>query len=121
MIGSLVKKPQAFRHSVFREHLFPRDAYRRAWEALDARLDPRGACRVYVGLPHLAAMNGCEARLAAHLAAVLDGGGLPELETARAAVAPVPTAPPAVAVPAPDLAGYDVLLQLGRASREARS
>jgi transposase InsO family protein len=121
VIGSLVKKPQAFRHSVFREHLFPRDAYRRAWEALDARLDPRRACRVYVGLLHLAAMNGCEARLAEHLDAVLGDGALPELETARAAVAPVPTAPPAVAVPAPDLAGYDALLQFGRASREARS
>ena len=52
--------------------LFPRAAFRRAWEALDAKLEPRKACRVYVGLLHLAAMHGCEARSADHLEAVLD-------------------------------------------------
>lgn len=118
LIGSLVRKPQAFRHSVFREHLFPREAYRRAWEALDARLEPRKACRVYVGLLHLAAMHGCEASLAGHLDAVLDEGGLPDLETARAAVAPVPSGLPIVTVPAPDLAAYDGLL-LGGTSWKA--
>jgi transposase InsO family protein len=120
LIASLVKKPQAFRHSVFREHLFPREAYRRAWEALDARLEPRKACRVYVGLLHLAAMHGCEARLAEHLEAVLDQGGLPDLEAARAAVAPVPAALPTVAIPAPDPAAYDGLL-VGRVSWESPS
>ena len=111
LIGSLVKKPQAFRHSVFRDELFPRPIFRRAWEVLDARLEPRKACRVYVGLLHLAAMHGCEAALADHLTAVLDAGGTPDLEAARAAVAlPAPASPPALSVPAPDLAGYDRLL-----------
>ena len=111
LIGGLVKKPQAFRHSVFRDELFPRPVFRRAWEALDARLEPRKACRVYVGLLHLAAMHGCEAALAEHLATVLDGGGTPDLEGARAAVAPpAPASAPALSVPAPDLAGYDRLL-----------
>jgi transposase len=120
LIASLVRKPQAFRHSVFREHLFPREAYRRAWEALDARLEPRKACRVYVGLLHLAAMHGCEARLAEHLEAVLDQGGLPDLEAARAAVAPVPAALPTIAIPAPDPAAYDGLL-VGRVCWESPS
>lgn len=113
LIGALVRKPQAFRRSVFRDELFPRPVFRRAWEALDERLEPRRACRVYVGLLHLAAMHGCEAALAEHLAAVLDSGGTPDLEAARAAVAPpVPAAAPVVTVPAPDLAGYDALLRL---------
>jgi hypothetical protein len=118
LIGSLVKKPQAFRHSVFRDELFPRLVFRRAWEALDAGLEPRKACRVYVGLLHLAAMHGCEAALADHLAAVLDAGGTPDLEAARAAVAPpAPTSAPAVSVLVPDLAGYDQLLtHLGAAA-----
>ena len=118
LIGGLVKKPQAFRHSVFREELFPRPVFRRAWEALDARLEPRKACRVYVGLLHLAAMHGCEAALADHLATVLDAGGTPDLDTARAAVAPpAPASAPAVSVPAPDPAGYDRLLtHLGEAA-----
>jgi DNA replication protein DnaC/transposase InsO family protein len=66
LIGALIKKPQAFRHSVFRDELFPSSVFRRAWERLDQRLDPRKACRVYVGLLHLAAMEGCEAVLADH-------------------------------------------------------
>jgi hypothetical protein len=43
---------------------------------------------------------------------VLDTGGAPDLEAARAAVAPPrPIAAPAVTMPAPDLASYDVLLR----------
>jgi hypothetical protein len=52
---------------------------------LDDQVEARKACRVYVGLLHLAAMHGCEAMLADHLAAVLDAGGTPDLEAARAA------------------------------------
>ena len=56
-------------------------------------------------------MHGGEAALADHLTAVLDAGGTPDLEAARAAVAlPAPASPPALSVPAPDLAGYDRLL-----------
>src|SRR6266571_4294110 len=112
LIGALIRKPQAFRHSVFRDELFPSSIFRRAWEVLDQRLEPRKACRVYVGLLHLAAMQGCETALADHLAAVLDVGGTPDLEAARAAVAPPAlTAAPAVMVPAPNLAIYDELLR----------
>jgi len=98
---------------VFQEDLFPRAAFRRAWEALDDKLEPRKACRVYVGLLHLAAMRACEEALARHLDVILDAGGVPDLETARVAVAPVPTALPTVTIPPPDLALYDRLL--GRA------
>lgn len=112
LAASLVRKPQAFRRSVFRDELFPRPAFRRAWEALDGRLDDRRACRVYVGLLHLAATGACEAALADHLDAVLERGDLPDLETARAAVAPPQTAVvPLITVAPPDLAGYDRLLR----------
>src|SRR5260370_28730448 len=113
LIGPLIRKPQAFRHSVFREELFPSSVFRRAWKVLDERLEPRKACRVYVGLLHLAAMQGREAALADHLAAVLDAGGTPDLEVARAAVVPpVLAGAPAVMVLAPDLAVYDELLRM---------
>jgi hypothetical protein len=111
LVHALVRKPQAFRHSVFREDLFPRTAYRRAWEMLDARLDPRKACRVYVGLLHLAATHACEAQLAVYLDTVLDAGLVPDLDQARTAVAPAAAATaPIVHVIAPDLAVYDRLL-----------
>ena len=110
LIGSLVKKPQAFRHSVFRDDLFPRDVFRRAWDVLDQKLDPRKACKVYVGLLYLAAMHAAEEALSQYLAAVLDRGEIPDLELARAAVAPVPSAAPTLTVRAPDLKAYDSLL-----------
>jgi hypothetical protein len=109
LVGALIRKPQAFRHSVFRDELFPSSIFRRAWKVLDQRLEPR----VYVGLLHLAAMQGCEALLADHLSAVLDAGGIPDLEAARAAVVPpILAAAPAVTVPAPNLAIYDELLRM---------
>jgi len=110
LIGALVRKPQAFRRSIFRDELYPRPVFRRAWEMIDGHLEPRKACRVYVGLLHLAAMHACEAALADHLQKVLDRGEVPDLEGARAAVAPAPTDTPQVNVRAPDLGGYDQLL-----------
>ena len=110
LVGALVRKPQAFRHSVFRDDLFPTVVFRRAWEALDDRLDPGKACRIYVGLLHLAATHACEDALNRYLDSLLDAGQLPDLETVRTAVAPVPTALPRIAIPAPDLRPYDRLL-----------
>ena len=110
LVHALVKKPQAFRHSVFREDLFPRTAFRRAWERLDESLDPRKACRVYVDLLHLAATHACEAQLADHLDTIIDAGLLPDLDAAWAAVAPRSSSMPRVHVAAPDLAVYDRLL-----------
>jgi hypothetical protein len=37
-IEALKRKPQAFKGLVFRDALFPREAYRRTWEQLEARL-----------------------------------------------------------------------------------
>ena len=110
LIGALLRKPQAFRRSIFRDELYPRPVFRRAWEMIDGHLEPRKACRVYVGLLHLAAMHACEAALADHLQKVLDRGEVPDLEGARGAVAPSPTDTPQVSVRAPDLGGYDQML-----------
>ncbi|MDT3382312.1 IS21 family transposase [Labrys neptuniae] len=116
IIGALVKKPSAFRRSVLREGMFPRQVFRRAWEALDEALEPRRACRTYVALLHLAATHACEATLATHLEQVLAEGKLPDLETARAAVAPPPSKIPHIAISPPDLASYDTLFQQKEAS-----
>lgn len=111
IIGSLVKKPQAFRRSVLRDSMFPREVFRHAWDVLDATLESRRACRTYVGLLHLAATHACEAALAVHLEAVLAAGDLPDLETARAAVAPPPSTTPAISIRQPNLSVYDSLYQ----------
>jgi len=116
VIGSLNRKPQAFRRYVHRDALFPRTPFRHAWEALDGALDPRRACRTYVGLLHLAATHACEAKLAQWLDAALDRGELPDLEAARLAMTPPAAAPPALNVIAPDVKAYDALLCSRRAA-----
>jgi hypothetical protein len=110
VIATLKKKPQALRHLVYRDELFPRTAYARAWQALDAGLPPRQACRVMVGLLDLAATGACEADLAVRLDAILDAGQLPDLAALEAALAPKTPPVVDVTIPAPDLAAYNRLL-----------
>lgn len=64
VIHSLAKKPQAFRHSALRKELLPSLEYHRIWHALDSQLPPKEACKVMVGLLHLAAQEDCEQALA---------------------------------------------------------
>lgn len=57
LIGTLSRKPQAFRNYQFKDHLYPTFAFKAAWEILDQTLDERSACREYVAILKLAAEN----------------------------------------------------------------
>lgn len=110
VIHSLRCKPQALLNLVYRDNLFPRAAYRRAWEALSAKLDPRLACRIMVGLLWLAHERACEADLATALDTVLDAGQLPDLAALQRRFAATTADAPAVTVMLPTAAAYDTLL-----------
>jgi hypothetical protein len=97
-------------HLVYRDALFPRPAYRAAWERLTDACDARVACRTMVELLALAHDRSCEADLAAALAQQLLEGGMPDLTVLRARFAPNITCLPVVAVNLPSIASYDVLL-----------
>jgi hypothetical protein len=109
-IDSLKRKPQAFRGLAFRDALFPRDAYRRTWEKLEAQLTQRQACKTIVGLLELAGHHGVEALLAERLEALLEAGALPDLEQLRDEFAPRQAMCPEVMVNMPPVAVYDELL-----------
>jgi hypothetical protein len=109
-IDALKRKPQAFQGLVFRDALFPREAYRRTWEQLSAKLTQRQACQSMVGLLELAAKEGIEAVLAERLEALLVGGELPELKRLREEFAPRQAALPQVSVAIPATRSYDALL-----------
>ncbi|MBB5498626.1 hypothetical protein HDG37_002840 [Paraburkholderia sp. MM5384-R2] len=109
-IDSLKRKPQAFRGLAFRDELFPREAYRRAWERLDRDMTPRNACKTMVGLLELAGNHGVEAKLAHRLDALLELGELPDLEKLFAEFAPRQAECPEVVVEMPDASLYDTLL-----------
>ena len=113
LLEGLKRKPQALKGLIFRDELFPGDAYRRTWEALEARLPPRKACRLMVGLLELAAGQACEAELGSVLRAQLEAGELPDLDQLRTRFQPRLEAPPVIDVPLPAIAAYDALLTAG--------
>ena len=77
VIHSLRRKPMALLNLVYRDQLFPRQAYRRTFEALLEQLPDKQACRIMVDLLALAHDRGCEAELADRLAAIWRPAGCP--------------------------------------------
>jgi hypothetical protein len=110
VIHALRRKPMALLGLVYRDRLFPRDAYRLAFEQLMAQLPERQACRLTVDLLALAHERGCEAELAEVLAADLAAGRLPDMTTLRARFSPDPASLPSVVVRLTPLAAYEALL-----------
>lgn len=112
-IEALKRKPQAFKGLVFRDDLFPREAYRRTWEQLDLQLTQRQACQVIVALLEMAALDGVEGVLAERLEALLSAGELPDVKKLREEFAPHETKVPQVTVEIPPVSRYDALLSSG--------
>ena len=110
VIHSLRRKPMALIGIVYREQLFPREAYRRMFDRLLEQLPDRIACRTMVELLALAHERACEAELADILAADLDAGRLPDMVTLRRRFAPDPATLPEVVVTLAPLSTYDILL-----------
>ena len=102
---------------VYRDQLFPRRAYARAFEALLARESDKQACRTMVGLLALAHDRACEAELADAIDADLDAGGLPDLACLRERFKPDQAAIPDVAVALVPLSAYDELAAVRQPDR----
>ncbi|MFM8443498.1 MAG: IS21 family transposase [Methylococcus sp.] len=98
VIHSLKRKPMALLELVYRDQLFPRQAYARTFEVLLARQEPRVACKAMVQLLALAHERACEAELADLLALDLDQGRLPDLAALTALFGPDDGAMPEIAV-----------------------
>jgi hypothetical protein len=109
-IEALKRKPQAFKGLVFRDALFPREAYRRMWEQLELKLTQRQACQTIVALLQMAADDGIEGVLAERLEVLLAAGELPDIKRLREEFAPRVTEPPQVTVEMPAASVYDALL-----------
>jgi len=109
-IDALKRKPQAFKGLVFRDALFPREAYRRTWEQLELKLTQRQACQTIVALLEMAARDGVEGVLAQRLDALRLTGELPDVKRLREEFAPRKTELPQVTVEIPAPSVYDALL-----------
>jgi hypothetical protein len=95
---------------VYRDQLFPRDAYRMTFDRLLEKLPEKLACRLMVNLLALAHERGCEAELATRLEADLAASQLPDLTELRAGFAPDPAALPEIFVHLLPLTAYEALL-----------
>jgi hypothetical protein len=113
VIHALRRKPAALLNLVYRDQLFPRGAFRRAWETLLGAQTPRQACRTMVGLLALAHDRACEAELAIALDEILAAGEVPDLGSLRERFGPAAARPPAVAIALPAIVTYDALLGAG--------
>jgi len=114
VIHSLRRKPMALMGLVYRDRLFPRPAYARAFEALLAALPARLACRTAVEILALAHDRACEAELAGVLDECLDAGHLPDVAELRARFAPDAAAMPGVTISQPSLRAYEEIATVRR-------
>lgn len=112
VIHALRRKPMALLNLVYRDQLFPREAYRRVFETFLAALGEQAACRRTVDLLALAHDRGCEVELANCLDAQLDAGELPDPAQLRERFGPRLDALPHIEVPLGSLAGYDELMHV---------
>jgi hypothetical protein len=109
IIHALRKKPMALLNLVYRDQLFPRPAYKRAFEGLLANESEKIACRTTVGLLALAHDRACEAELADAIEAALDAGEMLDLHRLRERFTPDHVAIPEVVVSVMPLSAYDEL------------
>ena len=87
-IHSLKMKPMALLNLVYRDELFPREAYRRCFERAFDQHGERVACRMTVRLLALAHEQNCEAALAAEIDDCLRAGQLPDMGRLKSRFAP---------------------------------
>ena len=96
---------------VYRDQLFPREAYRLTFEQLRERLDDRPAYKLTVELLSLAHERACEAQLATVLTELLTRQEIPDMQALRAMFAPDPASLPEVCVRLEPLSVYESLAE----------
>lgn len=110
VIHSLRVKPMALAGLVYRDQLFPREAYRQAFDLLRDSAGERIACYVLVELLSIAHERGVEAEIAAALSCTLEARELPDIAEYRERFVPADQPLPQVIVTLPELSVFDALL-----------
>ena len=110
VIDSLVKKPGAFRYSVLKEDMLPNEVYREIWQRIDRAWPAKQACKLMVGLLHLAATHDCERALGERVLAELKAEQPLCLSKLQDTFRAQPVQVPEVQVSQHHLAAYDSLL-----------
>ena len=109
VIHALRRKPMALLNLVYRDQLFPRRAFARAFDTLVTRRGEKTACRTLVELLSLAHERACEAELAEIIDRDLEVGRLPDLESLSERFRATATVLPHVVITLMPLCAYDEL------------
>lgn len=109
VIHALRKKPMALLNLVYRDQLFPRQAYARAFDVLRESKGDKQACRTIVDLLALAHERTCERELAQSIEEDLDAGRLPDPKALFERFKPDAASLPEVNVELVPLSAYDEL------------
>ncbi len=108
VIHALRRKPMALLNLVYRDQLFPREAYRLTFERV-REVSDKLACKTLVELLSLAHDRACEAELAGILGELLQVDRLPDVAALRSRFAPDPARLPEVCVHLTPLSHYETL------------
>lgn len=111
VIGSLVQKPRAFRHSQWRAELLPSEDYHRIWRYVDEYLSSDKACIYIVRILHLAHKSNREEALGRFVLESIEQGRLPSVFDCEDRFMPTPPPIPTVTVEQHALSQYQSLLQ----------
>jgi len=111
VLASLKVKPGALPGLRYLDALWPRPAYRRAYEVLICAMPLKAAHRATIALLALAHEEACEAELAHALDAILAAGATPDVDVLRQRFARRDVPAPGVVVTLPSSATYDALLE----------
>lgn len=111
IIPELVRKPQAFRHYIFRDDLFPSDEFRQIWALLDSQMDKNTACKEMVLILKLAS-EGHEKEVAYELRRHLREQTIPSIEKLRRLLKTEERIVPTIEVEEWELSSYNQLLTL---------
>jgi len=110
VIGSLERKPQAFRYSQLRDDLLPDETYKAVWAWLDRKMEARKACKTMVGILALAHRADCEKQLGEYLHLMISTQSLPSLHELRQKFEHREQTVPVIHVKQPPASSYDALL-----------
>jgi hypothetical protein len=109
VIHALRRKPMALMNLVYRDQLWPREAYRLMFDHLCEALGARQACKLMVELLSLAHERACEGQLAAQLSEDLSAHRVPDLKALRQRFTPDLSRLPEVCVVLAPLHLYEAL------------
>lgn len=111
IIPSLVRKPQAFRNYVYRDDLFPTQAFKETWDLIDASSDERTACKEMVKILNITAESGKEQEISKYLEKLLLQKRTPRLKDIEMQFGRTPEQVINIQVQTCDPSIYDTLLQ----------